>query len=308
MFQYIITHAFPPLTSHQRYTITVEACEAMLHVSECRVVSRSLIGNYVYRSLIKETKVVVATWVTFENKDCAPWLVLLLRPKVLVLCAPDGTQIEVSLPFHVDCVWPVSLNGKGMEGLIFQRVHATTISDHISVFSMIHPLHDLHPVGEFDCIVNNGYSAKLSHDTSERIIFVSRNVPRLVVTYNILRKRHALWYLYVRGASTGVVDPELHKHDDTSSVFLRDMSSEHFFARMPELLTGRVRVSSRSKALNNSSAAFRVFCAGKKDGSLLCLVLAGSSSLETISNCTSVFIIMKLNCCKYVWKDCTCSG
>jgi hypothetical protein len=313
MLRYIINHAlFPPkpLTLFQRHAIDIiEASESILYVSECRVVSRSLIGNYVYRSLrFKDAaKVVVATWVTFENRICLPWLAVLLRPKILVLCAPDGSQIEVALPFHVDSIWPVSLNREGIEGLIFQQLGAAAISTHISVFSMTHPLHDLCPIGELNCTDDDGYSAKLSCDTSEQIIFVSKSIPPLVVTYSVLRQRHALWYLLVQGGLPAG-DYELHDNNDASSVFSRDVSSELPFARMPEFLYRRLRVLSGSKVLRTSNPAIRVFhVTDNKDGSLLCLVLSGNSSKVASSNCASAdslvciyfnhFIVIVLNRC-----------
>jgi hypothetical protein len=245
---------------------TSATSESISRVLDRRVILQSLSGKYVYMSLrfADAARVILVTWVTFESEDSSPWLVVLLRPNILVLHGPNGSQMEASLPFQFNYAWPISLNASGGEGMIFQRtdvLHSDCVSlkqCDVTLFSMTHPLHELCPVGQM--YTTNHTGIDLSHDTSERVIFVLKDTPPLLVSYSSTHRRHALWYL--------VADSELYGTHD-----LRN-----------ELFSRRIHISSSNDILATTSGpALRAFRADdENDANILYLVLPGST-VPTVS-------------------------
>ncbi len=96
------------ITRQVRGAHDIDGSPTILQVSANRVIVKSLIGQCAYRSLKFDdvAKVATVTWVSFSG-NTGPWLVVLLDSCSLVLFAPDGSQVEAALPFHVDCIWPI---------------------------------------------------------------------------------------------------------------------------------------------------------------------------------------------------------
>lgn len=284
-------------------------CRAIPETSELitrhSVVSRSLCGNYVCRSLQFEnsTAITTATWVKFEQGIVAPWFVVLKWPNVLVLCAPDGSQVETALSYAVDNVWPFALNCNLREGLLFQVNRASTDQPKASFFTMSNHNQNLKPV------------QGLSQDASERILFVSKGVKPLVVTYSMSQQRHLLWCLLINhppNTSSDDAGEQAYVLQEIKFAGHGSSPKYHFACGSPpptgeDTLSENTRASSGQMiscdhaTLRTPNAASRVFCVSYRNAMQLCLVLStsrGGSLFSAVYTVYSWILIIYINILK----------
>ena len=274
--------------------------ESILHVFETRVVLRSLIGNYVHKSyrFMDTAKVTVVAWVHFDSGDPIPWLAVLLQSNVLVLHAPDGSQVETSLPFHAIGAWPISLDAG--EGIIFQRSHRTTDKQFCAtLFSMTHPFRDLRPIRQ--SYANDDASVECSIDRREEVLFVIKDNPGLAITYDSVIQRHSVWCLLIprrfcsaQGSkclnlATSIsnrlrpCDSPTHKiqSEDSEDAVKRPTCVE--YSSLSDLCAQQMKFSNHGGIRTSSYPAIRAFRADDECGpSLLCLLLTRQSDQVTL--------------------------
>ena len=151
------------------------------------VFSRSLCGHYKHlsRRFAEATVVTALAWVVFEEKAPA-WLAVVARSDVLFLCSPSGTHLEIVLHCAVNA-WPISLSSAGRQGLLLQgRTSPSTL------FRMTHPLKIPVSVRISDHSPPIMCGDNKMQDDLEQIIFVSKHISPLIVTYCIKHLVHRL--------------------------------------------------------------------------------------------------------------------